>query len=187
MSQQQSTRIWMDIPSAPCYQVSDDGYIRSLPDIDHRGQFMSGRILKPKLNAKGYLTLQIRGKSYRVHRLVAGAFVPNPNGKPQVNHRDGIKTNNRADNLEWSTNGENQKHRYDVLNHTPYPLGRTGAACPNSKTTRGTCLTSGAITEYGSAEEAARALGKGSGSAISMAARGLLQQAYGYRWEYVSA
>lgn len=187
MSQQQPVRTWADIPSAPGYQVSDDGYVRSLPDIHPtNGRFMTGRVRKTRLNKKGYETIAILGQDHRVHRLVAEAFVQNPDNKPQVNHKDGVKTNNRAGNLEWSTNGENQKHRYEVLKHVPAMLGKTGAACKNSKATRGTCLKTGVIIEYGSAEEAGRALNKGSGSAIGMAARGLIQQAYGYRWEYVA-
>lgn len=186
MSQQQPARIWADIPSAPGYQVSDDGYVRTLPDIDHRGRFMSGRIRKLVMHEKGYWLVKINGQSHRVHRLVAEAFIPNPDNKPQVNHKDGVKTNNKVDNLEWSTNSENHKHRYAVLKHVPAMLGKTGAACKNSKATRGTCLKTGVVTEYGSASEAGRALSVHA-SAITMAARGLIQQAYGHRWEYISA
>lgn len=58
----------------------------------------------------GYASVSIRNKTYLVHRLVAMAWIPNPEGKPQVNHIDGVRNNNSVENLEWVTNLENREH-----------------------------------------------------------------------------
>ena len=106
--------IWKDIKGFEgSYQVSDLGNVRSLPRlVEYKShcQIHKGRILKPQLNSKGYLRVRIGGKSWFVHRLVAEAFIENPDNKAQVNHKDGCKQNNAANNLEWNSNLENRKH-----------------------------------------------------------------------------
>jgi hypothetical protein len=86
--------------------VSDQGRVKSL--------LRDGRILKATPDKKGYLRLRVtldrKKYVYKMHRLVATAFVPNPYGKEQVNHINGDKHDNRADNLEWVTNRENAHH-----------------------------------------------------------------------------
>ncbi len=66
-------------------------------------------------DAYGYTIVTINNKPCKVHRLVALAFIPNPNNKPQINHIDGQKGNNNIENLEWVTASENLKHSYDFL------------------------------------------------------------------------
>ena len=99
--------VWKDIYEE--YQISNLGRIKSL-------KWGKERILTPRKNFKGYMQIHIRvngkDKVIKVHRLVAEAFIPNPDNKPQVNHIDGNKENNTSLNLEWCTNSENQLHAY---------------------------------------------------------------------------
>lgn len=114
--------IWRDIEGYEGhYQVSNLGRVKSLE------RYMNGRnggksllkerILKPIKNNRGYLNVNLsknrKRKNANIHRLVAKAFIPNPDNKPEVNHVDTNKKNNRADNLEWATTKENIRHAWE--------------------------------------------------------------------------
>ena len=92
---------WKDTVQDECYKVSSEGR------ISHNGRILSGSIHKD-----GYIFVNIRGKQYAKHRVIAEAFIPNPENKPFVNHIDGNKQNNKVENLEWCTQSENIKHSY---------------------------------------------------------------------------
>jgi hypothetical protein len=107
----------VDIPNTGgAYAVREDGRIISR-------MWGKVRVLGSRISPNGYLICRpkIRGvfKTLTVHRLVAEAFCPNPNGLPEVNHRDGDKQNSHPDNLEWVTGSDNIKHSFYILRRQP--------------------------------------------------------------------
>jgi hypothetical protein len=91
---------WKDAPGFPGYQVSDIGRVKRVARLGKKG-LIPERILHPVLYLNGYLVVNLSGQRIGVHRLVALAFIPNPNMLPQINHRNEIKADNRSCNLEW--------------------------------------------------------------------------------------
>ncbi|MBQ1182470.1 MAG: HNH endonuclease [Phascolarctobacterium sp.] len=129
------TEVWKEI------QNTNGKYL-----VSNKGNVCGPKGLLNKFLKGQYLTVGIRygeqgkryAKSIHVHRLVAIAFIPNPNNKLQVNHIDGNKFNNSVDNLEWATAYENQKHRIEILGKgssgTNNPMyGKSGANGPKFK------------------------------------------------------
>ena len=124
--------MWKQIPSTMgMYEASNKGEIRSVSRTDYRGRKIKGKILSQcwtwnRLYKRVIISINGNVKNVSVHRLVAEAWIKNPLNKPQVNHKNGIKTDNNVKNLEWCTAAENLRHKYQVLGHKPtkYWLGK---------------------------------------------------------------
>lgn len=106
--------VWTEIVDYPNYQVSNFGNVKNVK---------RNKYLKPDKDKDGYLNYKLynngESKTFKAHRLVALNFIQNTQNKPHVNHIDGVKTNNNVENLEWVTQQENERHKYDVLKYTP--------------------------------------------------------------------
>lgn len=155
--------IWKDIKGYEgLYQVSNFGRVKR-----------NGRILKVRVKRKGYLGVVLYNNSepkhYTIHRLVAEAFIPNPENKPQVNHIDEDKTNNTVANLEWVTAKENANHgtRNSRMSHKIVAIN----------------ISTGDSYNFNSIRECARILKLSNGN-ISRFFSGELNHVGGYVFEY---
>lgn len=172
--------IWKNLANYENYEVSDKGNVRSK---------VNKRILKPSDNGLGYLRVHLykhnKGKLCYVHRLVAEAFLDNPNNLPEVNHINEDKTDNRVENLEYCN------RRYNVNFGT-----RSKSA---SKSMKGVHINRNDLSKtvyqidkdsdeiinvFPSTAEVERQLGYDAGC-ISKCCIGIQKTSYGYKWEYI--
>ena len=124
VSKQSSIERWESIPFLDGYEISNLGRVKSSFFPNNK----RGKILQPRIDKHGYLRIIIRKKGYFIHRLVAIAFIQNAENKPQINHIDGNKSNNNANNLEWCTIEENRQHA--IINGLSKPIKDYGYLSP---------------------------------------------------------
>lgn len=150
-------------------------------EVSSLGRVRRVKIIFPSKKKHGYMQVSLVDKagvrrSLRLHRIVAEAFIPNPEGKPQVNHRDENPENNRADNLEWATAAENTNYG----GRTERAAAKNGSKTPILQIEPGTFKI---IAEYPGQSAAARATGISLAS-INACLRGKQRRAGGYLWGY---
>ena len=163
--------LWKDIDIATNYAVSNLGKIKNMK---------TGQLLDPGISGNGYRQVSLKMKdtnTFRkqyVHRLVAMYWLPNPDNKREVNHKNLDRTDNRAENLEWVTSSENQKHKYK--NHDFKTSNRPVVQMD---------LNGNEIQIFKSIAAATQAVGLKSRSGIDGVCHGTRKTAGGYKWKFL--
>jgi len=180
--------VWKDVIGFEgLYMVSNMGNVKSLNrwiEFANNGtrakHLYKGRLLRPRI-VRGYSVVSLckNGKAdqRKVHRLVAQAYIPNPENKPEVNHKNGIKGDNSVGNLEWSTRKENQQHAFD----NKLQLMGKGPDCFNSIPISQFTKDGTWVRDWWGVSEAHRELGI-SISSISACTLGHLKTSAGFIW-----
>lgn len=165
------------------YEISNFGNVKSL-NYNHTNK---SRIMKPSLSR--YYSVELgKGNKQLIHRLVASAFIENPENKQQVNHRNGIKTDNHIDNLEWVTSSENTIHAYKTGLQISYHIGKLGGTHVASKRVYQLSLCGNIINKFDSIIEAAKHIDKDRYVSIKVSISKVLNgkriKAAGFKWKY---
>lgn len=194
--------VWKDIVGFEgLYQVSSEGRVKALDRVTH-GKHRPGMIRRPsinKVNGYSYINLSKDGvaRNYLLHRIVATAFVDNPNGYETVNHKNEKKQDNRAENLEWMTLADNLRYGTHVERATKNKPSMKGEKHPNfgkrgseSVTHKGRVIgislkDPAVIVEFDTAATAGRELGLSTGQ-LCDAINGKAKSCGGYRWRRIN-
>ena len=179
--------IWESIEGyESAYQISNCGIVRSIDRIviSKNGvrQFIHGVYLKPKTDKDGYLFVHLSKDGEQtfksIHRLVAAAFINRGEAGPVINHIDGNRTNNTADNLEWCTVTENNRHSIKLRRSKGIPINGNGM-----KPIIQIDMNGNVLKKWPSIKSAADELGFRN-SSICTCCKGRSKTSYGYVWEY---
>lgn len=186
--------IWKVIDEYPDYMVSNMGRVKSIERNDYRGRNLKSKILTPRYNTRGYISVVLykngKPQTFRVNRLVAQVFIPNPENKPEVDHINANKFDNRVENLRWVTHKENMNNPIYINNlskriggkNNPQ-FGRTGKMSPNSKPIIQFTLNGEFVRKWNCAADAERENGYNS-NRIRTCCKDNSKTSGGYRWGY---
>jgi len=164
------------------YEVSNMGRVKKLSTL--RIKKSISKFIKIVNNRYQYVMLN--NKSYLLHRLIAEAFIPNPKNLPQINHINGIKTDNCIENLEWCTSSENNKHAYLIGLNRGSALGKIGKAHASSKPVKRISLTGEILATYENQRQASDETGI-CVTSISACCRGINHKNKdGNTWRYLN-
>ena len=193
--------IWKDIKGYEgIYQVSSEGRVRSLDRVEDRGRNIKGKILKPSISPYGYCAIDLfkngTKKKNMVHRLVAEAFLPNPDNKPEIDHINTIRTDNTVclnedgsvnydkTNLRWVTHTENCNNPLTRKKQSTRFKGKIGHNTPASKIIAQLDKNGKLLKVWLCAMDAVRQEGY-TQEHISSCCKGTLKTHKGYKWQYI--
>jgi len=172
--------LWTDIPGLPGYGANERGFVVNRA---------ANRVIANTVYANGYVYVSIKEngefKNKRLNRIIALTFHSNPDSLPHVNHQDGVKTNNHAGNLNWSSVSDNLKHAFRNKLRLPSKpqLGKKNALSHRSKAVNQISMTGEFIKTWPSIAEAQR---NGFQVAnICKVCNGERRSHKGFKWEYV--
>lgn len=176
--------IWKTIEDYPDYMISSMGRVKSL-------WYGKEKIMKLRNDSDGYVLINFHKNkkqiTFKVHRLVAQAFIPNPENKPYIDHINTDRTDNRVENLRWVTNKENMNNPITKLKNSGekcYMYGKKGLNHPLSKPIIQFAKNGEFVRKWDNAQDVAREWGLYSGSNILTCCSGYLKTAYGYKWGF---
>lgn len=178
--------VWKDIDGYEgLYQVSNLGRVKRLARSNGK-RYLNEMLLKPQ-NKKGYYQVNLyknkKMKSYQIHRIVAKKFIDNPYNKKEVNHKNGIKTDNRVKNLEWVTPKENMEHAWRTGLKKPYKGPKVNGTRTRIKIAQYT-LEGNLLKTWNGLREIEKKLGVNYSSIVNCC-RGRILSSHGYKWKYV--
>ena len=170
--------VWKDIEGYEgLYRISNKGRVKSLARPNNSGRNTRTDFIMSLGNTHGYVSVVLckdsKTKSFLVHRLVAKAFIENPNNYPCINHKDENKTNNNADNLEWCT----------VKYNNNYGTAKARSGLKHGKRVVQYDLAGNEIRRWNTSAEACRFYGV-TRCMVSSACLGITKTACGYKWRY---
>ncbi len=185
------TEVWAKARGSDHHEVSNIGRVRSLSHVVRCGpppgtRIAKGIFLTPFISSStGYFQVLFSDKKkHSVHRLVAHAFCEGYVDGRVVNHKNGIRTDNRASNLEWVTQAQNNQHAYSVLGRNGSGTGKFGADHQTSKAIVMTSIATGEEEYFGCASDAWRKYPFLSGSGISRCCSGKVKSHQGFKFKF---